>query len=183
MPKKPSKIRLATAWLGGCSGCHMSFLDLDERLLDLAEAADLVYSPIADVKVFPDNVDVTLVEGAVANIDHLELAQQIRERSKIVVSFGDCAVTGNVTSLRNRLKVDDLLTEVYKEGPGGVPRGLEADKVMPALIPRVLPLHQVIPVEAYIPGCPPDPDRIWAAVSDLLQGQPVHLEEEMRYFG
>ncbi len=181
--KKQSKIRLATAWLGGCSGCHMSFLDLDERLLDLAEAADLVYSPIADVKIFPDNVDVTLVEGAVANVDHLELAQQIRERSKIVVSFGDCAVTGNVTSLRNRLQVDDLLNEVYKEGPGGVPRGLEADKVMPALIPRVLPLHQVIPVEAYIPGCPPDPDRIWAAVSDLLHDQPVRLAEEMRYFG
>ncbi len=181
--KKQKKLRLATAWLGGCSGCHMSFLDLDERLLDVAEAVDLVYSPIADVKEFPKNVDVTLVEGAVANVDHLELAEQIRKRSKIVVSFGDCAVTGNVTSLRNRLAVDDLLTEVYREGPGQAPRGLEADKVMPALLPRVLPLHQVIPVEAYLPGCPPDPDRIWAAISALLQGQPVDLEEKMRYFG
>jgi NAD-reducing hydrogenase small subunit len=156
---------------------------LDERLLDLAEMVDLVYSPIADVKEFPKNVDITLVEGAVANVDHLELAQQIRERSNIVVSFGDCAVTGNVTSLRNRLAVDDLLTEVYREGPGQAPRGLEADKVMPALLPRVLPLHQVIPVEAYLPGCPPAPDHIWAAVSALLQGQPVDLEEKMRYFG
>jgi NAD-reducing hydrogenase small subunit len=181
--KKQKKLRLATAWLGGCSGCHMSFLDLDERLLDLAEMVDLVYSPIADVKEFPKNVDITLVEGAVANVDHLELAQQIRERSNIVVSFGDCAVTGNVTSLRNRLAVDDLLTEVYREGPGQAPRGLEADKVMPALLPRVLPLHQVIPVEAYLPGCPPAPDHIWAAVSALLQGQSVDLEEKMRYFG
>lgn len=181
--KKPQKIRLATAWLGGCSGCHMSFLDLDERLLDLAEVAELVYSPIADVKEFPENVDVTLVEGAVANVDHLELAEQIRARSKIVVSFGDCAVTGNVTSLRNRLDVDDLLTEVYKEGPGRAPRGHEADHVMPALLRRVLPLHQVIPVDAYIPGCPPDPDRIWAAVSALLNGEPVRLPENMRYFG
>jgi len=181
--QKQQKIRLATAWLGGCSGCHMSFLDLDERLLDLADAAELVYSPIADTKTFPKNVDVTLVEGAVANVDHLELAEQIRERSKIVVSFGDCAVTGNVTSLRNRLKVDDLLTEVYQEGPGKVPRGLEADKVMPALLKRVLPLHQVVPVDAYIPGCPPDPDRIWAAVTALLNGEPVRLPEEMRYFG
>lgn len=183
MAKKQSKIRLATAWLGGCSGCHMSFLDLDERLLDLAEAVDLVYSPIADAKEFPKNVDVTLVEGAVANVDHVELAQQIRERSKIVVSFGDCAVTGNVTSLRNRLQVDDLLTEVYKEGPGNAPRGLETDGIMPALIDRVLPLHQVVTVDAYIPGCPPDPDRIWAAVSALLQGEPVRLEQNMRYFG
>jgi NAD-reducing hydrogenase small subunit len=181
--KKKAKIRLATAWLGGCSGCHMSFLDLDERLLDLAEVADLVYSPLADLKDFPENVDVTLVEGAVANIDHLELAQKIRARSKVVVSFGDCAVTGNVTSLRNRLPVDELLTQVYQEGPGRVPRGGEADKVIPALLPKVLPLHQVIPVEAFIPGCPPDPARIWAAVSALLNGEPLRLDEAMRYFG
>lgn len=181
--KQQNKIRLATAWLGGCSGCHMSFLDLDEKLLDLAEAADLVYSPIADVKEFPENVDVTLVEGAVANVDHLELAEQIRERSKIVVSFGDCAVTGNVTSLRNRLKVDDLLNQAYHEGPGKVPFGLDEDGIVPALIAKVLPLHQVIPVDAYIPGCPPDPDRIWAAVSALLRGESVVLQEDMRYFG
>ena len=178
-----SKIRLATAWLGGCSGCHMSFLDLDEKLIDLNDRAELVYSPIADVKEFPSNVDVTLVEGAVANVDHLALAREIRVNSKIVVSFGDCAVTGNVTSLRNRLGVDDLLTQVYREGPGSVPRGGESDRVMPALLPKVLPLHQVIGVDAYIPGCPPDPERIWTAISALLEGKPVEFPEEMRKFG
>ncbi|MEZ4712937.1 MAG: NADP oxidoreductase [Caldilineaceae bacterium] len=177
------KIRLATAWLGGCSGCHMSFLDLDEKLLDLAARAELVYSPIADVKAFPPNVDVTLVEGAVANMDHLELARDIRANSKIVVSFGDCAVTGNVTALRNRLGVDDLLTQVYREGPGRAPRGGEADRVMPALLPKVLPLHQVIHVDAYISGCPPDPQRIWIAITALLEGKPVVFSEEMRKFG
>ncbi len=181
-PAGAPKIRLATAWLGGCSGCHMSFLDLDERLIELAEVAELVYSPIADIKEFPENVDVCLVEGAVANVDHVKLAQEIRARSKVVVSFGDCAVTGNVTSLRNRLGVDDLLNQVYQNGPGSVPRG-EGDEVVPRLIERVLPLHQVIQVDAFIPGCPPDPERIWAAVSALLRGEPVVLSADMRRFG
>jgi NAD-reducing hydrogenase small subunit len=160
----------------------MSFLDLDELLLDLFAVADLVYSPIADVKEFPDDVDITLVEGAVANVDHVKLAQEIRERSKVVVSFGDCAVTGNVTSLRNKLKVDDLLTKVYHEGPGSAPHGDDED-IMPELLPRVIPLHQLIKVDAFIPGCPPDAERIWAAVGPLLQGETPELELEMRLFG
>lgn len=178
----PKKLRLATAWLGGCSGCHMSFLDLDEKLIDLFSLAELVYSPIADAKEFPENVDITLVEGAVANVDHVKLAQEIRERSRVVVSFGDCAVTGNVTSLRNRLQVDDLLTKVYHEGPGSVPEG-DAQDVMPELLARVIPLHQLIDVDAFIPGCPPDPDRIWAAVSALINGKTPELEPTMRMFG
>jgi NAD-reducing hydrogenase small subunit len=174
------KIHLATAWLGGCSGCHMSFLDLDERLLDLAEAAELVYSPLADIKELPEGIDVILVEGAVANVDHVKLAEKIRSRSKIVVSFGDCAATGNVTSLRNRLGLEDLLVTVYQEGPGKIS---QQDEFLPLLLPKVLPLHQVIPVDVFIPGCPPDPERIWAAVTALLEGRPVVLSEKMRRFG
>lgn len=162
----------------------MSLLDLDERLIDLfAQQVDLVYSPIADIKAFPTDVDVTLVEGAVANVDHLELAHQIRANSKVVVSFGDCAVTGNVTSLRNRLGVDDLLTEVYQNGPGQVPRGNEADRVLPALLPKVLPLHQVIHVDAFITGCPPDPERIWQALSALARKELPEFTPELRRFG
>jgi len=160
----------------------MSFLDLDEKLLDLAELADLVYSPIADIKEFPHNVDVALVEGAICNNDHLELARQVRERSKIVVSFGDCAVTGNVPSLRNALGLDDVLTNVYHEGPGKAPHG-SADHVMPQLLPKVLPLHQVVQVDVFLPGCPPSPERIWAAVSSLIVGDAVILEPAMRTFG
>lgn len=177
------KLRLATAWLGGCSGCHMSFLDLGERLIEIANSIELVYGPLVDAKEFPEGVDVTLIEGAVANADNLELLGQIRERSRILVSFGDCAVTGNVTSLRNFFTVDDLLTAVYHAGPGSAPHGAEAVQVLPALLPRVLPLHQVVTVDAYIPGCPPDPERIWTALSALLRGELVYLSPEQKTFG
>ncbi len=115
-PQVKPKVRLATVWLGGCSGCHMSFLDLDERLLALAEKAELVCSPLMDTKAadFPE-CDVALVEGAVANVDHLELAHVIRKKAKVVLAFGDCAVTGNLTAMRNTFKLDDVLNRAYRE--------------------------------------------------------------------
>lgn len=177
------KIRLATAWLGGCSGCHMSLLDLDELLITLQGKADLVYSPIADIKEYPENVDVALVEGAVANMDNLELLTQIRAKTKFLIAFGDCAVTGNVTSMRNKLGVDDLLTKVYHEGPGKHPKGGEADRVMPRLLDKVVPLHHVVPIDAFLPGCPPDAQRIWKAVSALLEGRAIDLQPKERTFG
>lgn len=102
MDRVAKKPRLATVWLGGCSGCHMSFLDLDERLIDLAGRVELCASPLTDLKEFPE-ADITLVEGAVANQDHLESIHEIRKRTKILISLGDCAVTGNVTAMRNFL--------------------------------------------------------------------------------
>lgn len=177
------KLRLATVWLGGCSGCHMSLLDLGEQLLALLDRVDLVYSPLMDIKTFPEEVDITLVEGAVANLENLELLERIRHCSRLVISFGDCAVTGNVTSLRNFFTVDDLLTAVYHAGPGSAPHGIEAIRELPALLPRVLPLHQVVKVDAFIPGCPPEPDRILAALTALIQGDDVKLTETQRTFG
>jgi NAD-reducing hydrogenase small subunit len=159
----------------------MSLLDLGERLVELAGAVELVYGPLVDAKEFPAGVDITLIEGAVANADNLELLQQVRERSRIVVSLGDCAVTGNVTSLRNFFTVDDLLTAVYHAGPGSAPHGAAPE--LPTLLSRVLPLHQVVAVDAFIPGCPPDAERIWTALTALLRGEPVQLSEAQRTFG
>jgi NAD-reducing hydrogenase small subunit len=181
--KQNGKVRLATVWFGGCAGCHMSFLDLDERLIDVVGLVDVVYSPIADIKKFPENVDVTLIEGAVCNSDHIKEAREIRENSKVVISFGDCAVTGNVPSMRNRMDVKGIISDVYCEGPGTAPPSQELLDVMPVLLEKVLPVHQIIPVDIYLPGCPPDPERIWAAVVALLKGEPVALPEEMRSFG
>jgi NAD-reducing hydrogenase small subunit len=162
----------------------MSFLDMDEWLFDLADRADVVFSPIADVKLFPPDVDVTLVEGAVANEDNRELALAVRANSKTVVSFGDCAVTGNVTALRNPLgDPAEILARVYVESPdrdGVVPS--EAN-IVPPLLPKVLPLHQLIQVDVYLPGCPPPADRIRAALEALLDGAPLDARGDSIRFG
>lgn len=119
MTTQNSKVRLATVWFGGCAGCHMSFLDIDERLIDAVGLVDIVYSPVADIKKFPDNVDVTLVEGAICNSDNLREARELREKSKLVISFGDCAVTGNVPSMRNRLDVKNMISSLCGGPQGG----------------------------------------------------------------
>jgi NAD-reducing hydrogenase small subunit len=175
--------RLATVWLGGCSGCHMSLLDMDEWLFELAAAADVVYSPIADVKEYPSDVDICLVEGAVANEDNAELARIVRARSRFVVSFGDCAVSGNVTAMRNPLgDPAAILQRVYVEGPdrdGVVPN---APGIVPRLLPQVRPLHQLIEVDAFLPGCPPPAARIRDAIEALLAGgRPARTGEAIRF--
>jgi NAD-reducing hydrogenase small subunit len=166
------KPRLATVWLGGCSGCHMSFLDLDERLIELAGLVDVCYSPVMDTKEFPENVDIALVEGAVANEDNLCEIRRIRERSKILVAFGDCAVTGNVTALRNLFKVDDVLNRSYRENSAVVSAlPLGGDGIVPQLLPRVLRIEDVVNVDYFLPGCPPSADAIYGFVTELLAGQ------------
>lgn len=158
--------RVATVWLGGCSGCHMSFLDLDERLIELTRLAEVVFTPFADIKVFPPGVDVTLVEGAVANEDHLEMLRTVRANTRVLASLGDCAVTGNVTALRNVWPLDVVLANSYGTPP-------DQPGIVPRLLPKVVPLHHVVKVDEYIPGCPPDADRIWQALLALLRGAPV----------
>ncbi len=176
------KPRVATAWLGGCSGCHMSFLDMDERLIELADNMDLVYSPIADIKKFPENVDVTLVEGAVANTEHEELAHIIRRNSRIVVSFGDCAVTGNVTAMRNGLSLDAVLTRSYIDLADLTPQIPRDYPTIAELMKQAKPLHEIIRVDAFIHGCPPTADSIWSAVSQLLEGKlPALSHVYLRY--
>ena len=179
-----ARLKLATAWLGGCSGCHMSFLDLDEWLLELVAQANLVYSPLLDVKEFPEGVDVTLVEGAVANEDHLQQVQRMRERSKVLVSFGDCAVTGNVTAWRNVLGAPDaVLARSYVELATLRP-GIPAEAgILPPLTDRARPVHQVVPVDYYLPGCPPPAERIRAVLEALLAGRAPHLEGRQLKFG
>jgi NAD-reducing hydrogenase small subunit len=164
------KPRFATAWLGGCSGCHMSFLDLDQCLIHLASLVDICYTPIADIKEFPENVDITLVEGAVANEDHVRDLRLIRARTRTLVAFGDCAVTGNVTALRNTFALNDVLGRAYREAAfaGGVPPDGE---IVPRLLDRVLRVHDVVHADYFLLGCPPSAQAIHEFVADLLAGR------------
>lgn len=180
------KLRVATVWLGGCSGCHMSFLDLDEFLIELAGKIDLVYSPVVDVKAYPENVDVCLIEGAVCNEDNLEILHKIRERTKVLVSFGDCAVTGNVPAIRNQLglgNTENVLQRAYIENAQDNSCVPEADGILPPLLKRVLPVHEAVFVEYYLPGCPPPAGRIKALMVQVLKGETPKLEGADLKFG
>jgi NAD-reducing hydrogenase small subunit len=172
------RTRLATVWLGGCSGCHMSFLDLDEFLIELAQKVDVVFSPIVDVKEYPHDVDLCLIEGAICNEDHIEIIHKIRERTKTVVSFGDCAVTGNVTSIRNQLGLsnrENVLQRAYMEAAQLNPCVPEEKGIVPPLLERVMPVHEMIHVEYFLPGCPPSAARIKSFITQLLEGKKAQL--------
>ncbi len=160
---------LATTWLDGCSGCHMSFIDLDERLLDIAAHADLVYSPLIDVKDYPEKVDFCLVEGAVSSEDDLVKIRKVRDRTRVLISFGDCAVTANVPGIRNPIGPGPLLNRAYLEN-ADLGRRIPLD-VVPALLPSARPIHRVVPVDVFLPGCPPSADLIYCVLSDLLEGR------------
>ena len=174
-----SKKRMATVWLDGCSGCHMSFLDIAERLLTLAESAELVYSPLVDAKIFPEAVDVTLVEGAVSSEDDLHKIQLVRQRTTILVSLGDCAVTANVPAMRNPFSTKSVYDRAYQENvtlnPG------TPDQVVPRLLPQARPIHEFVTVDVFVPGCPPSADTIFYVVSELLEGRQPELSSRTRF--
>jgi NAD-reducing hydrogenase small subunit len=160
----------------------MSFLDLDERLIDLAGQIEVVYSPIVDVKEFPENVDVTLVEGAVCNEEHLHQIKTIRERSRILISFGDCAVAGNVTAMRNTLgRSEPVLQRAYIENVTLSPQLPVEPGIVPRLLERVQPVHELVDVDVYLPGCPPSADIIYFALCELLAGRQPDLTGRLIY--
>jgi len=174
-----SKVRVATLWLDGCSGCHMSLLDMDERLLELAGKIELVFGPYVDVKEFPENVDVALVEGAVASDEDLEKIRVVRARSRVLISLGDCAVTANVPSMRNPFGTDAVLHRAYVENvtlQPGPPR-----EAVPTLLPKVRPIHEFVNVDMFVQGCPPSADTIYNVLAEILAGRTPKMSELTRF--
>jgi len=164
-----SKLTLATLWLDGCSGCHMSFLDMDERLVELSDQFDLVYSPLVDFKVYPAHVDIALVEGPVSTDEDERKIKLVRSRTGTLVSLGDCAVAGNVPAMRNAFPLDAVFDRAYKENATIQPQ--IPTELLPTLLARVRPVHEVVPVDVCVPGCPPSADTICSVLTELFAGR------------
>lgn len=173
------KARVATVWLDGCSGCHMSLLDMDSGMIALAGQADIVYGPLVDAQEFPENVDVTLVEGAVSSQDDVNRIQKIRARTRLLVALGDCAVTSNVPAMRNSIPPARLLQRIYVEG-AQQNKGVPAEGV-PQLLKQACPVHDFVKVDLHVPGCPPSSQVILAVLSDFLAGRRPDLSAKARF--
>lgn len=172
-----NKKKLATVWLGGCSGCHMSLLDIDERILDVAKLADIVKSPIVDGKEMPD-VDIALVEGAVTSDEHYREILHIRKHAKTLIAFGDCAVMTNVTGMRNYFNLKDVFDTAYVNAVSNDKEGKVPDH--PSLLTlneKVVPLQEVVKVDFVIPGCPPDADAIFYVLFEFLHDRLPNLSK------
>jgi NAD-reducing hydrogenase small subunit len=173
------KIKVATIWLDGCSGCHMSLLDLDTALIPLARKIELVYGPLVDAHEFPEDVDVTFIEGAVSTQEDAEKVQQIRQNTKVVVSLGDCAVTGNVAAMRNTVPVKKLLHCVYVEKSdrdGAIPQDH-----LPQLASQCRPVQDFVKIDISVPGCPPQSKVIGEVLENLLDNRKPDAAMKLKF--
>ncbi len=173
------KARIATAHLTGCFGCHMSLLDIDERLLSLIELVDLDKSPLDDIKEFSGPCDVGLIEGGCSSDENVHVLRAFREHCRILVSVGECALTGGVPAMRNMVPLSECLEEAYLKGPSVADGVLPNDPDIPILLDRVYPSHEVVKIDYFLPGCPPSGDTLWDFLTALLSGAKIDLAYRM----
>jgi len=178
------KPRIATASLAGCFGCHMSLLDIDDRILKLIELVDFDKSPIDDIKRFTGRCRLGIVEGGCANQENVEVLREFRKHCDVLVALGDCATMGGLPALRNGIPLQECLDEAYRDGPSvHNPSGrIPDDPEIPLLLDRVRPLSDVVKVDVSLPGCPPPADAIWEALTALLEGRAPNLAyDQLKY--
>ena len=166
------KIKVATTSLAGCFGCHMSLLDIDERILDLVELVEFDRTPITDIKTIGE-CDLGIIEGGVGNAENVEVLQDFRRHCKILVSMGACAVNGGIPAMRNQFELRECLQEAYIDGVGVANPQIPNDPEIPLLLNKVHPVHELVKVDYFLPGCPPSGDAIWTFLTELLEGRAI----------
>jgi NAD-reducing hydrogenase small subunit len=166
------KIKVATTSLAGCFGCHMSFLDIDERILDLVELIELDRTPLTDIKQI-GRCDLGIIEGGVANAENVEVLRDFRDHCKTLVAMGACAVNGGIPAMRNSFRLEECLLEAFVDGVGVYNPGVPNDPEIPLLLNKVHPIHEVVKIDYFLPGCPPSADAIWTFLTELIEGRPI----------
>ena len=176
-----AKPKIATTSMCGCFGCHMSLLDIDDRILQLIELVDFDKSPVDDIKKFTGQCAVGLIEGGVSSDENVEVLRDFRKNCDVLVAVGGCACNGDIPSMRNNVPLQECLDEAYRNGPtvhnpsGQIPN----DPELPLLLNKVYPCNEVVKIDYFLPGCPPSADTIWAAVTALLSGDAPALPYEL----
>jgi NAD-reducing hydrogenase small subunit len=179
--KQAAKIKLATASLCGCFGCHMSLLDIDERILELVEKVEFDRTPFTDIKSL-GQCDVGIIEGGVANAENVEVLRDFRQHCKILVAFGACAVNGGIPAMRNSFTLKECLDESYVDGIGVDNPMIPGDPEIPMLLNKVHPIHEVVKVDYFLPGCPPTGDTIWTFLTELIAGKPISFPYQQIHY-
>lgn len=177
-----SKPVVATASLAGCFGCHMSLLDIDDRILKLIELVEFNKSPIDDIKTFTKECDIGLIEGGCCNSENVENLQEFRKHCKILISVGECAIMGGLPAMRNGLSVKECLEEAYLNSPTVDDNIIPCDDELPMILDRVYPCHEIVKIDYFLPGCPPRADLLWEALVALLEGRELDLPYEVVKF-
>jgi NAD-reducing hydrogenase small subunit len=172
-----AKPKVATTSLAGCFGCHMSFLDIDERILRLVELVDFDKSPIDDFKEFTGPCAIGLIEGGCCNEENVQVLRDFRRHCEVLIAVGDCAIMGGIPAMRNTVPLEECLEEAFCKGPTVYnPSGrIPDDPEIPLLLNRVYPCHEVVKIDYFLPGCPPSADTLWEALVALLNGRPLAL--------
>lgn len=175
------KLKVATVSLAGCFGCHMSILDIDERLIELLEHIEFDRSPLTDIKTVGE-CDIGLIEGGLCNAENVEVLREFRKHCRILVAVGACAINGGLPAQRNPIPLPLILEEVYHTSPG-LHRGMiPNDPELPLPLNKVHAIHEVVKVDYSIPGCPPSGDTIWQVLTDLLAGREPSLPHALMHF-
>ncbi|HYC43258.1 MAG TPA: NADP oxidoreductase [Noviherbaspirillum sp.] len=177
----PPKVRVATTSLAGCFGCHMSFLDIDERILQLIDLVDFDRSPLTDIK-HCGPCDIGIIEGGLCNAENVHVLREFRANCKTLIAIGACAINGGLPAQRNALPLEDVMNKVYVDRRGMSNSGIPNDPELPLLLDKVYPLHEVVHVDYAIPGCPPSGDTIWKVLTDLLAGREPNLDYPLIHF-